>query len=231
MQQRVFRYQNYLNSVQDIGLIFDMDGVIINNHRYHYLAWQELAAKYGVEITSDFYKNKMNGRTFMGIMEAVFERPMPVEEARAKAMEKEAIYRELYSPHMNMINGLMEFLEEARKKEIPMAVGTSAPAENVTFTLDGLNIRDFFQAVLDDQSVTKGKPDPEIYLKCASAIKRPNEKCIVFEDAMSGIQAGKAAGSTVVALATSHPKNELNADHVIDDFTQIDLNQVVAILS
>lgn len=212
--------------MKEIGLIFDMDGVLVDNHEYHFLSWQRLAGKYDINIDETFYREKMNGRTLMELMKVVFDRPMEVAEARSIGMEKEALYRELYHDYRALTPGLLSFLEAAKKAGIPMAVGTSAPKENVIFTLDGLNIRHYFTDVVDDRAVTKGKPDPEVYLKCAAAINREPKNCVVFEDALSGIQAGRAAGSKVIALATSHKREELSADLIIDDFRQITLDQI-----
>lgn len=217
--------------MKEIGLIFDMDGVIVDNHQYHFLSWQKLAAKYGISITEEFYREKMNGRTLMGLMQVVFKKDMDPTEARKIGLEKEQMYRELYGRHLAPTKGLIPFLDEARSKGIPMAVGTSAPQENVEFTLDGLKIRHYFDAVFDDRSVTKGKPDPEIYLKCASGIHLDNHKCVVFEDAVSGIEAGKNAGSKVIALATSHSRQELDADLIIDDFVGLNIEQIASFLS
>jgi len=214
-----------------IGIIFDMDGVIINNHQYHYLSWQELCAKHDVTIDEEFYRNHMNGKTFMGIMKVIFDREINIEEGRKMALEKESIYRDLYRPYLAPTPGLLDLLEAAKTNGVPMAVGTSAPVENVEFTLDGLNIRHYFDAILDDRSVTKGKPDPEIYINCAAGINRKNEDCVVIEDAVSGIQAGKASCSKVIALATSHKREELNADYIYDDFTQFNLNDIKSILA
>ena len=209
------------------GLLFDMDGVIIDNHQYHFLSWQKLAEKHHIEITEEFYRTQMNGRTFKGIVEVVFKDEIPLEDARAIAYEKERIYRELYQPHLKPTEGLMDFLEAAREAGIPLVVGTSAPVENVDFTLDGLNIRDYFKGVVDDRAVSKGKPDPEVYLKCAKLAGMSPENCVVFEDAVSGIKAGKAAGAKVIGLATSHKRHELEADLIVDNFTQIDLDVIL----
>ena len=107
-----------------------------------------------------------------------------------------------------------------------MCIGTSAPEKNVSFTINGLGIGHYFKTILDDRSVTKGKPHPDIYQKCAQSIGLPNEQCIVFEDALAGIEAGKAAGSKVIALATSHERKALNADLVINDFSEIDIQML-----
>lgn len=215
----------------NIGLLFDMDGVIVDNHEYHFLSWQQLAERHHVKITEEFYRTQMNGRTFKGIIEVVFKDDMPIEAAKEIAYEKERIYRELYRPHLKPTEGLIAFLEAAKEAEIPMIIGTSAPVENVEFTLDGLAIRHFFKGVVDDRAVTKGKPDPEVYLKCANLADRMPENCIVFEDAVAGIKAGKAAGSKVIALATSHKREELDADLIVDNFDHMNVDVIQQILN
>lgn len=207
-----------------------MDGVIVHNHEYHYQAWQKTALKYGVEIDADFYRKKMNGRTLAKLVEVVFEGDMSASEAKSIGLEKETAYRALYHDHRTPTQGLVDFLEAAKAKGIPMVVGTSAPQANVTFTLDDLGLRKYFVGVVDDSMVSHGKPDPEVYLKCADMIDRNPENCIVFEDAVSGIQAGKSAGAKVIGLATSHSREELEADLVIDDFSQLNWDQIFNLL-
>jgi len=215
----------------ELGLLFDMDGVIVDNHVYHFQSWQKLAKKYSIEITDEFYRTQMNGRTFMGIIEVLFKENIDKEKGKEIAYQKEAIYRELYRPHLKPTSGLMAFLESVKSNGVPMVVGTSAPVENVDFTLDGLGIRSYFHGVVDDRAVTKGKPDPEVYLKCAESIDRDPQNCIVFEDAVSGIKAGKAAGAKVIALATSHKREELEADLIVDTFESINLEIIEELLN
>ncbi|RED97486.1 HAD family hydrolase [Marinoscillum furvescens] len=209
-----------------IGLIFDMDGVIVDNNDFHYKAWQQLAARHDIQIDEDFYREKMNGRTLNELMDVVFQGKIPHSEALAIGLEKEKIYRELYAKHLAPTPGLLELIATASEKEVPLVVGTSAPSENVVFTLDGLDLRKHFTGVVDDSMVTKGKPEPEVYLKCAAMINRDPQHCIVFEDAISGITAGQRAGAKVIALATSHKREELDADLIIDDFTQLRWEQI-----
>lgn len=216
--------------MSSFGLIFDMDGVIIDNHQYHFLAWKKMCEKYGKPLDHESYRDHLNGRTLSEVVEYIFNEPMPKEKVREIGLEKEKIYRELYQPYIQPTPGLLGFIGQAHDEGIPLVVGTSAPYENVVFTMNGLGIRHYFVDILDERAVTKGKPNPEIYLKCAERIHLPNDRCIVFEDAVSGIKAGTAAGSKVVALATSHSREELSADHVIDDFHQIDLKQIEALI-
>lgn len=207
-----------------------MDGVIVDNNRYHFKAWQAVYQQYGKQLDPAYFRDHLNGRTLSEIVAQMLDYSSTIEEIRKVGLEKERFYRQLYQPHIELTKGLPNLLAEAKKENIPMVVGTSAPVENVSFILDQTNIRHYFTGILDERAVTHGKPDPEIYLKCAEAIGLPNERCIVFEDAIMGIQAGKSAGSKVIALATSHQRNELKADLVIDNFYSISLDQIAALI-
>jgi beta-phosphoglucomutase len=214
-----------------IALIFDMDGVIVNNNRFHYETWKSLCARYNKPIDEHIYREKMNGRTLKELALFIFGEERSHEDIMAIGQEKEAEYRRLYQPHLEPAKGLLKLLSAAHDEGIPMVVGTSAPKENVRFIMEGLGIGHYFKAILDDRAVTKGKPNPEIYLKCAQAAGLPNAQCVVFEDAISGLKAGKAAGSKIIAVATSHLREELHGDLIIDDFDQIDLQQIKDLIS
>lgn len=216
--------------MSQIGLIFDMDGVIVDNNKYHFLAWKKVGEKYDIEISPEYYKNQMNGRTIRELVRTVFK-GIPEKEADRLGELKEATYRELYKDLITPNKGIIDLLNLAKAEGIPMVVGTSAPLVNVEFTIDRLNLRDYFVDILDERAVKNGKPHPEIYLKCADAIGRDPGNCIVFEDAVSGITAGKAAGAKVVGIATSHSRDELDADLVIDHFEGFGLQQIRAVLS
>lgn len=209
-----------------IGVLFDMDGVIVHNNSFHYQAWELVFRENGKSLDKTFYREKMNGRTLRELVQLLTDGPVDDKKMKSIGQRKEAVYRELYQPYLAPTDGLLPFLSKLAAENIPMVIGTSAPKENVKFTLDGLGIRHYFPHVLDDRSVTHGKPNPEIYQKCAAAIGIPNEQCIVFEDAVSGLLAGKAAGSKTVALATSHERDELEADLIIDDFNQLDIKDL-----
>ena len=215
----------------NVGILFDMDGVIVDNNSYHFKAWKEICAKYGKEINDEIYRDQMNGRTLQALVNFIFDTDMDRERAIAIGQEKEALYRKLYQPYLEPAKGLLELLAKAYDANIPMVIGTSAPKENVRFTIEGLGIGHYFKAILDDRSVTKGKPDPEIYLKCAHATGLTNERCVVIEDAVSGLIAGKTAGSKTIGIATSHKRDELPADLIIDSFTQISLDQIIELIN
>ena len=207
-----------------IAALFDMDGVLVDNHRYHTQAWQQFADHHGRSITPGQYARFINGRVAADSMPYVMQRPILADELYALTEEKEAIYRTLYAPNLSPTPGLIEFLEALKTHNVPMAVGTSAPASNIAFTLDGTGIRSYFSAIVDASMIIWGKPDPEIYLAAAHRLGVSSARCVVFEDAFSGIEAGLRAGMAVVALATTHTRDELiasKAQLIIDDFTQL----------
>ena len=209
--------------------LFDMDGTLVDNSPVHVRAFELFCARYGV---SD-WKEKLADSFGMGnddIMRAV----MPEEIIREKGIaaladEKEAIYREIYAPDIHPVEGLVELLEQLRAAGVRCAVGTSGPKANMDFVLEKCAIGPYFDAKVSGDMVTRCKPDPEIYLKAAEALRLRPEECVVFEDARAGIEAGDRAGMKVVALATTLSREELErtaATLVIDDFTQMSVERL-----
>ena len=190
------------------AIIFDMDGVIIDNISYHIEALKQFLKQFGKEVTDEEFQNHYNGRTIQEVILGLKPGADHTEVMRL-AEEKEKIYRDLYSADLAPTPGLMDFLSVAQKAGIKMAVATSAITANADFTLDGLNIRGYFDAVIDSTMVIKGKPDPQIYLKAAEELNISPENCVVLEDALAGIQSAKSAGMDVIGLYTSLKKEEL----------------------
>ncbi|SMG47354.1 haloacid dehalogenase superfamily, subfamily IA, variant 3 with third motif having DD or ED/beta-phosphoglucomutase family hydrolase [Marivirga sericea] len=193
---------------QKKAIIFDMDGVIVNNISYHIEALKQFLKQFGKEVTEEEFQSHYNGRT---IQEVILELKPEADhiEVMNLAEEKEQIYRDLYKAHLAPTPGLEKFLELAQQAGLQMAVATSAITANADFTLDGLNIRKYFSAVIDSTMVIKGKPDPQIYLKAAAELNISPENCVVLEDALAGIQSAKSAGMDVLGLYTSLKKEEL----------------------
>lgn len=215
--------------MNSIALLFDMDGVIVDNHEFHLKSWLGFFEKHDIKISEEEYKAKINGRTMENIIPKLFGRDMSHEEIWEIGEEKEALYRELYRPHIKPTEGLITFLSEVVKQGILRTVSTSAPPANVDFTLKHTGLRSYFPTIIDSTMVTHGKPDPEVYLKSAEALGMEPSQCVVFEDAILGIQAGKNAGMKVVGVATTHSRQELEAedtDLVIDDFCEFTLDKL-----
>ena len=199
------------------AFIFDMDGVLVDSNPTHKIALKQFCKKHGYDLSEKELREKIYGRTNRDWLLNLFGN-LSEETVRAYAEEKEALFRELYLD-IKPLEGLHSFLEKLEKKGIPTAIATSAPRANVDFTISRTHIERFFPVILDDSFVTIGKPDPEIYLKSAAALGMSPAQCLVFEDSLSGVTAGKRAGCKVVGLTTTHTPEELNeTDLNIDNF-------------
>jgi len=210
------------------AFVFDMDGVIVDTNPYHKIALREFAAKYGYSLSEEELIKKIYGRTNKEWIPNLFDRMLTAEEVSHYGEEKEKLFRDLYEKDITEVKGLTNFLEEARVLGIKLAIGTSAPRSNVDFVLQKTGIGKYFPVILDESHVTHGKPNPEIYINCAAALHYPTAQCIVFEDSLSGIAAGRSAGCLVVGVATTHTAEELGTKIVIKDLTEITPAELIA---
>lgn len=212
------------------GLIFDMDGVIVDNARYHALAWMKFAEKYGITLSEEEVKSQF-GSINDEILRALFKRELDPDEIMIMAIEKEEIYRDIYSKDIKEVAGLTEFLNGLDMNNFVISVATAAPPKNVEFVLGSTNIKRFFNIITDESEIKNGKPHPEIFLKTAEKMGVKPEDCIVFEDSFHGIEAGNSAGMKVIGLGTTHAKESLNNTILtIDDFSSLD-NELIINLS
>jgi beta-phosphoglucomutase family hydrolase len=188
--------------------LFDMDGVVCHNMPAHEEAWRRFFRSHGIEIDlKDFRENTM-GRPTREVLRYYFKREVPPQEAQACADVKETLYRRLYAPKRRALPGLRALLSEGRRRGCRLGVGTGSKDDNVTFILDGMNLRSSFDAVVDGGMVTKGKPDPETWLILADKLKVRPKDCVVFEDSLLGEEAARRAGMAVVGVTTSHRADE-----------------------
>jgi beta-phosphoglucomutase family hydrolase len=208
-----------------IAVIFDMDGVLVDNAHFHERAFAEYFSKFGITLAPEMF-----GRGNEELMAELFPNESK-ERHRELATGKEAYYRQIYEPHIKPVAGLVELLKKLKKNNIPIAVGSSAPVENIDFVLDKLQIRNYFDVVVVAAMVQKAKPAPDIYLKAAELLNIRPEKCLVFEDALAGIAAARSAKMKVVGLATSLTKERLSeTDRIINDFTEITVDIIKQII-
>ncbi len=203
------------------GAIFDMDGVVVDNHQYHFKAWMAFAQKYKFNLNAEIYRDTFNGKTNADLFKIIFG-SVTDEQMKTLADEKEGMYQELYLEHMRAHTGLVEFLEYLKAQKIKIALGTSAPTGNVDFTLDRLKLRHFFEVIVDGSQVERGKPDPQVYQLCAMKLGLDPKFCVVFEDSLAGLESGERAGCRIVGVATSHKPFELEVktNLIIHDFTE-----------
>ncbi|HLF36223.1 MAG TPA: HAD family phosphatase [Cyclobacteriaceae bacterium] len=204
------------------GVIFDMDGVIMDNNAYHEKAWIEFCKSYGISLTPEEIHHQIFGRIAKDTLEYIFKKNLRREEINFFVNQKENIYRDIYRKAIKPNPGLIGFLDDLKAHKLRLGLATSAPPGNVDYTLQHIPVRKYFEVILDAESVIKGKPDPEIYLKAIGMLGLVPEECIIFEDSIPGIRSGIAAGAHVIGVATTHKRDELKAvKWIVDDFRAI----------
>ena len=205
-----------------------MDGVIVDSNPAHKIALKQFCKKYGKDLTEAELRENIYGRRNEDWLVKVFG-PLESAQLQAYAEEKEALFREVYDKDITAVDGLPDFLRRLRDLKIPSAIATSAPRSNVDFTLARTGLAPYFDTILDSSFVTHGKPHPEVYLKAAEALNFEPGKCVVFEDSLAGVEAGRNAGCKVVGITTTHSPEELeNTNLIIGDFTHLDPEDLIS---
>jgi len=211
------------------GAIFDWDGVIINSAPQHEASWERLAKECGKALPENHFKRGFGMKNESIIPDLLGWTNAPVE-VRILSLRKEAIYREVVREQgMTALPGVEAWLQILREAEIPCVIASSTHRENITTTLEMLGLGDFFAAIISAEDVKRGKPDPEVFLTAAKRIEVEPQDAVVFEDALVGIAAAKAAGIRVVGVATTEPKEKLaHADWVVDRMDELSVAQLWA---
>ncbi len=192
------------------GAIFDMDGVLVDNARYHIRAWQQVGKELGKELAADDIR-AVFGQRNREMLSALVGRPFSEEDSERHAQRKEQIYRDMIAPDLKPVPGLMQFLSDLKDHGIAAAVATSGPQENVELVLKSLRLESFWKAVVTGADVTRSKPAPDIFLLAALRLGLPPDHCVVFEDSTAGIEAAASAGCYCIALSTTHSPEELKS--------------------
>lgn len=190
------------------AFIFDMDGTLVDNMRFHTEAWRTLIEENGHEFDERKFLVETAGQTNREIIPSVFG-AVSNERLNELAIRKEELYREVYVHHRKPVDGLVEFLDTAHGLGVKMAVATAASPPNMAFILDGLDLRKYFGAIATAADVKRGKPDPEIFLLSAERLGVEPKDSIVFEDAFFGFEAAKRAGMTAIGLTTVNPADDI----------------------
>jgi beta-phosphoglucomutase len=193
------------------AVIFDMDGTLVDNMRFHAEAWLTVAQKLGSTLTVESFEREYAGKKNEELIPLLSEAPLSEAEIARIAEEKEQLYRAAYAPHMAPLAGFSELVAALRVQGIKLLVATAAPRPNRDFTFEGLKLHDVFDAVVGAEDVTRGKPSPDIFLRAAELAGEPPSACLVVEDAINGVRAGRAAGMDVVAVLTTTPAELLRA--------------------
>ena len=208
----------------DFALIFDWDGVIINSEEFHRRSWDLLTKEEGLVIPKGAFEASFGMRNEQ-IIPYVFKwaDSEDMDRIHALADRKEALYRELVRREgIDPLPGVLALLDGLEAAGIPRAVGSSTPRANIDAVMEVIGVTGRFQEIVAAGDVTKGKPDPEVFLTAAQRLGCAPERCVVIEDAHVGIEAAKAGSIPVLAVATTHPMASLaDADAVHADLTTV----------
>jgi beta-phosphoglucomutase len=203
--------------------IFDMDGVLVDTYHAHFQSWLSMAKRAGLTFTEAEFAPTF-GRTSREIIAHFWGRGRYNDaEIAALDNEKEAAFREIIAGNFPAMPGVHKLLIDLHAAGWKLAVGSSGPPENVDLTLDRLGKRDLFSAIVTGMDVTRGKPDPQVFLLAAERLGVVPSRCVVIEDAQPGIAAAQAAGMAAVGLvSTGRTRKELAAaDLVVDSLADI----------
>ncbi|HSO77487.1 MAG TPA: beta-phosphoglucomutase [Bacteroidales bacterium] len=208
------------------GCIFDLDGVIVDTAKYHFLAWKRLADEMGFDFTED-HNEALKGVSRMASLEILLRVGGIVKDDEEKidlATRKNNWYVEYISRMTpdEILPGSIDLLNRLRSEGILTAIGSAS--RNAGMILDRIGLRTMFDAIIDGNKIHSAKPDPEVFLKGAEELGLAPENCVVFEDAKAGIEAAIAGGMKCIGVGS--PLNLGRANLVVPDLKNITLNQI-----
>ena len=210
------------------AFLFDLNGTIIDDMSYHAEAWFDILNNdLGASLSKEEVKHQMYGKNHELLVRIFGEDRFTIEEMNALSFEKEKRYQQAYLPKLALIPGLEDFLEEAKKAGVSMAIGSAAIPFNISFVVDNLDLQEYFTAVVSADDVAVSKPDPETFVRCAELLNVPATDCVVFEDAPKGVESARNAGMRCFVLTTTHPKEDfMQYDNIIGFATDYTALQV-----
>ena len=210
-----------------LGVIFDWDGVVINSADLHEKSWKILAEELGFTLPVDHFEKGFGKRN-----ETIIGKMLCWSEDQAEIIRlgnrKEEIYRELgIEKGISLVPGSKEFIEMLSRNSVPMSIGTSTERKNIDLAIEQNQLGGLFSGAVCSEDVSKGKPDPEVFLKAAELINVESRNCIVFEDSTHGIEAAIAAEMNPVGITTTNREIELlesGAQLVVERLDEITLS-------
>ena len=213
-----------------MGVIFDLDGVLVDTGWAHKQAWYDLAEKEGFSMTDEFFYSTFGMQNYQ-IIPMLLGRNATSDEVNRLSDWKEQRYREIIAEKLVPAEGAKSLLGDLKSEDFLLAVGSSAPRANLDLVLERTDLQDYFDAYVTGQDVTNGKPAPDTFLKAAEKLSLGADRCVVVEDAVQGVEAGKAAGMLVVAVTTIRSRADLKrADIIVDSLAQLQARQFIELL-
>ena len=215
-----------------LAAIFDMDGVLVDSYQAHFRTWQRLAQEHGFEYSEAMFARGF-GRTGREAVAADWpQRDLSPQQIDEIVRRKEQYYRELIGSDFPAMDGAAELIRELKNAGFRVAVGSSGPRENVELAVERLSLSPLLDAQVTGDDVTRGKPDPQIFLLAAERMEVRPSQCVVIEDAPVGVEAAHAAGMKCAGLAsTGHQPEDLReAEMVVPTLRDLSPSQLRALI-
>ncbi|MCH7839807.1 MAG: HAD family phosphatase [Planctomycetes bacterium] len=200
-----------VNAPATIGVIFDMDGVLVDSAEAHFQSWQRLGRQQGVQLTQEQFSATF-GRQNRDIIPLLFGE-VSEPALREMADRKERIYRDLVRANPPIVDGAIDLVVSLHEAGAQLAVGSSGPRANIDLILEAMGVRDQVRVVVSSDDVSRGKPDPQVFSMACDRLGLPSRQCVVIEDAPSGVEAARAAGAHCVAVLMHHSRESLKRAH------------------
>lgn len=211
------------------AILWDMDGVLADSTRLHYLSWVNTFEKRGVEITYEMFTRTF-GRNNRAVLTDILGRPPTEDELEEIAEEKEIWFREHIPGNIDLLPGVLDWLQRFQAWGLGQAVASSAPQENIELLVDTLAIRSYFGGLVSAAKLP-GKPNPAVFLEAAKCLRTMPENCVVMEDAPAGVEGARRGGMKCIAVLTTQAASALQgADIIVHRLTDLTEAQVRALL-
>lgn len=202
------------------GVLWDMDGVLVDTEELHFESWGQVLARYDVPFTRELFR-KTFGMNNAGTVTALWPSTPEPELIMEVSRRKEIIFRQILRGRVQALPGVLEWLARFQAWGFRQAVASSAPPANIDALVDELGIRTYFLALAPGDSLPS-KPDPAVFLEAARLLELAPDRCIVVEDSVAGVSAAHRAGMRCIAVATTNPPAALhNADMVVERLSHL----------
>jgi beta-phosphoglucomutase len=210
-----------------IGILWDLDGVLVNTGEAHYQAWSETCAKYSLPFSREEFQRTF-GMNNAGIIDRLSGGAVAPELAGKIGEFKEEKFRRSIRGRVQLLPGVKLWLKRFQGENLPQAVASSAPLANIDAIVDELSIRSSFDALVSGAKMS-GKPDPSVFLEAARRIDLAPEHCLVIEDSVAGVEAARRGGMKCLAVTTTNPASLLkNADLVLESLEELSWDKLQA---
>jgi beta-phosphoglucomutase family hydrolase len=212
------------------GVIWDMDGVLVDTSQFHFQAWSRALSERGIPLTRESFRTTF-GMNNAGILTVLLRQPPPPDLLADISDRKERLFRRAVRGRVQLLPGVLTWLERLKAAGVQQAIASSAPPANIDALVDELGLRTYFDAIVSGSDLP-GKPDPAVFLKAARLIGAPPERCVVVEDAIAGVGGALRAGMKCIAVTTTNTAQALKkADVIVERLDALPLDTFERLLA